>query len=376
MQRTTTFKISLAVVALSMVVALAAMAGEYHFGGTLKCAECHTMHASQGHDYNTGGTTVGPTGDFPQAALGTGVPHEFLLRDEENALCLSCHNSQSFAPDVLEANTGSTIRQAGALNLGGTAPYETWNGHTLGSENDIPGGGTGSAIEGGLLCISCHNAHGYQGGDATTDIKGNLVASAYRNLVSYGPYGGAKAVSYSIGTGAGPDNTKDVYLRQWTSGQMVNYDVSKMDLNEPVSTDSGMGAWCGQCHGEFHGTVESENIGGTVAAGHFKRHPTAGVDIGDLGGGHSNLSRFGGHRNRLKVMDPNGDWGDDAVGDPWLDANADLTATCITCHKAHGNKNAFGLIYMLGTGATVDEEGDDGDNPTQMCQQCHVQGAH
>jgi nitrate reductase cytochrome c-type subunit len=53
-----------------------------------------------------------------------------------------------------------------------------------------------------------------------------------------------------------------------------------------------------------------------------------------------------------------------------------LTPTCTTCHKAHGNQNPYGLIYLKGTGA-VTEEGD-ADGQTEglrtMCKQCHSQG--
>jgi hypothetical protein len=45
----------------------------------------------------------------------------------------------------------------------------------------------------------------------------------------------------------------------------------------------------------------------------------------------------------------------------------------MSCHKAHGNQNSFGLIYMSGTG-TVTEEGDDGVQAKDLCKQCHVQG--
>jgi hypothetical protein len=41
--------------------------------------------------------------------------------------------------------------------------------------------------------------------------------------------------------------------------------------------------------------------------------------------------------------------------------------------KGHGNQNAFGLIYMLGTG-TVTEQGDDGVDARNMCRQCHGMG--
>lgn len=45
----------------------------------------------------------------------------------------------------------------------------------------------------------------------------------------------------------------------------------------------------------------------------------------------------------------------------------------MSCHKAHGNRNPFGLIFMTGTGATVTEDGDGGVYK-DLCRQCHTQG--
>ena len=41
----------------------------------------------------------------------------------------------------------------------------------------------------------------------------------------------------------------------------------------------------------------------------------------------------------------------------WLGtgANTTVTLSCMSCHKAHGNKNAFGLIFMKGTGTRTEE---------------------
>ena len=51
----------------------------------------------------------------------------------------------------------------------------------------------------------------------------------------------------------------------------------------------------------------------------------------------------------------------------------DVTPSCFSCHKAHGNKNPFGLIYMSGTG-TVTEQGDTGGRALEdLCRQCHSQ---
>ena len=49
---------------------------------------------------------------------------------------------------------------------------------------------------------------------------------------------------------------------------------------------------------------------------------------------------------------------------------------CLTCHKAHGNKHAYGLIWPLnGTAEIATTNFEDGDGPTfqALCKTCHPQ---
>jgi hypothetical protein len=115
-------------VALALIVPVAALAGDYHKGVTLNCAECHLMHGSQAHGYNANGTGIFTT-------IGGAPPYDYLLRNHINELCLTCHDNQTFAPDVMEANGGTAPtngRLAGALNMTNVAPYYDATGHTLG----------------------------------------------------------------------------------------------------------------------------------------------------------------------------------------------------------------------------------------------------
>ena len=337
--------------ALAIVpIALAsqAVAGDYHNGLTLRCAQCHVMHFSQSHGYNPDGS-----GNFGN--LGAGGPFTYLLRDEINNLCLSCHDNAGFAPDVLGVvNTGNeagSVRLGGYLNrLGveGLAP----TGHTLDSTEVAPGSDPPWSNPDGFNCTDCHHQHGYAG-------FGHPTGSQYRNLTS-GPGNGSGAfVTYNNTAHGTNDLTRDVFERMSDA-----YDISQVDWNEPDPTDSAIGNWCGGCHNNFHGTVGSIEIGGNTTSGHFLRHPDGGVDIGAIGGGHSSLTQFQSHANRVKVMSTSGDWMN----------GTDVTPTCISCHKAHGNGNAFGLIYMKGSG-TVTENGDDGTQLENLCAQCHVQAA-
>jgi hypothetical protein len=339
--------------ALVFVMVGAATAGDYHSGATLNCAECHVMHGSQQHGYNSDGT--GLTVD-----IGAAEPYEFLLRNHINELCLTCHDNQTFAPDVLGANGGVVYpdghgRQAGALNRDNVAPYHDETGHTLGSM-DIAPGGTWSN-EDGLNCINCHTQHGRTFSSASIP--------QYRNLsVTTG-------VSYAIGTN---DVTKDVFER--VSSGASHYDIYNIDFNEPDPTGSAMGAYCMNCHTTFHGnsTDPDMRVQTGPAGQEWLRHPTADANIGALGGGHSQIGTrgWGGRAYRTQVMSPTGNWGTQGTAFGASGSPTDLTPSCFTCHKAHGNQNAFGLIYPTGA-EMIDEEGD-GTNAKNLCKQCHSQG--
>jgi hypothetical protein len=247
----------------------------------------------------------------------------------------------------------------GHLNRTGVGLEPT--GHTLDSLTEAPGSdpawkpedenGTGK----GLNCINCHHQHAYAGG-----------GNAYRNLrmnPGNAPFLGALVTSNDTTPGVN-DPAKDVFQRQ-----VKAYDEADMDWNEPDTAGSAIGNFCGGCHTNFHGTPGDANIGGTPDGTSFSaliRHPVAGVDIGDIGGGHSSLGVYNAHTNKVKVMSSVGVW--DPAGD-------DVTPTCISCHKAHGNGNAFGLIYRSGTGLLTENGDANGSQLENLCGQCHVQAA-
>lgn len=340
-----------------------AYAGDYHHGASLKCQDCHTMHHSQQHGYNGDGG-----GNWTSLS---GTPHEFLLRNDVNDLCLTCHDGQAFAPDVLHDNVNGFVRSAGALNEVGDASsmnYAEENGHTLGMVQVAPGGAFIDST--GLKCTNCHAAHG-----ANTD-----EVSTYRNLGGWG----------TAAQGVGPNAAYNIWITYtrndvegandgsaWayelnSSGVSANhYGVSGVAFNEVDQTKSAYGSFCKACHTNFHGDVAGSELGGVLVGGvyeEFVRHPTNGVNIGGVGGGHSDLALFTGHTNHVPVMSPTARQPADAY------SSTEVTPSCMSCHKGHGNKNAFGLIFMSGTG-TVTEEGDDGTQVRDLCAQCHGQAA-
>lgn len=325
-------------IGLVLVWGAAALAGDYHSGGTLICSDCHIMHASQSHGYNADGTGTIPPYDNANA-------HEFLLRNSVTELCLGCHDGQAGIADVMYTNVNGDIRAGGALNMPGSGNAPT--GHTMGSTDVAPGGTFANAD--GFTCTDCHQQHGYNPG-----------GNPYRNL-HYSP-GGQLAypgviVDYATGTN---DLTRDVF--QAVDSGANHYAWDNVSFNEPDITGSAYADYCKACHTDFHGARGSANMGGSTGT-NWLRHPNAHIDIGAAGGGHSSLAVFQGHTNQVKVMSATG---------MWDGSNSDLTPSCMSCHKAHGNQNAFGLIFMSGTG-TVTEEGDGGAGAQDLCGQCHVQ---
>ena len=333
---------------LSTLLALAALpavsrAGDFHIGDTKKCSDCHVVHLASvpGFDGGKSEVDVGP-----------------LLKKDINNLCLSCHDDSPRAVDVLGTNMGrhrGIVRQAGFLSrvgLGGSPA----GGHTLDSLETAPGSdppwkpGDENRGGGGLNCVNCHQSHG------TMETYRNLRPDAGNNRGLEG------LVTYNHGHPGSNDLTRDVFVRR-----TGNYDEAAVDFNEPNQLDSAMGRFCAGCHNEFHGrpgdprTVGGERGGNSFSK--FLRHPDAGVNLGKgRADQSSSLERFASHRTRVKVMSEVG---------VWSNPGPDVTPTCISCHKAHGNSNAFGLIYRSGHGRPTENGDTAGNSLEHLCGQCH-----
>ena len=335
------------VAVLALGLASVAWAGDWHVSGTLVCSDCHVAHYSQQHSL-FGSGLVGVT------PLGGSGPYALLLRNDPNLLCLSCHNNNTIAPDVFGDNNGklgSPDRSAGALNsgsvfLGNDPGYGDFDGHTLWSTAAAPGGTWNHATI-GLECVDCHSAHGSATQFRNLRTSTRSTSNFYNKFLTYVP-GGANIA------------TRDVWLKN-----IHEYNTDDVAYNEPVTTASAYGNWCAACHTVFHGSSLSTDM---MVGGSWVRHPTADVNLTS-----SRLRQYltgtsdstGTRANRVRVMDSNGLWG---VG------SANMTPSCFSCHKSHGNKNGFGLIFMAGNGSTVTEEGDGGAY-RDLCRQCHTQGA-
>jgi hypothetical protein len=389
------------VLAILTLVAIPALAGEWHTGQSNLCADCHTMHNSMSHAWDgVSAVTVGTPSADGNWVAAAGPAGDFLLKAADpNALCLACHDNQTFAPDVVGAAktaNDATNRAAGYLNE--TTDAVTHTGHTLGALVDAPGDAVANLYTPdathGLQCINCHTQHGRAG------IYRNLGPRTNNNMPLYALNGQQPRDMVGQPTdlaGATGSATIDVFINlpgAYTpnvSNFAALYETANIQyLKRAVLTDgveNRTGTQCASCHGDFHGAVDGADIGGeatTPAAGYtsayeqFNRHPVGNVLMGSVGGGHSDpvATRYANAASvsRVKV------YADDQTD------FTDATPGCVSCHKAHGNGQPFGLIFANRTVAGMTEEGTMAANPTPtgadtaiaqraLCGQCHRQGS-
>jgi hypothetical protein len=358
------------IVAIAAVgLAATANAGDYHKRESLRCSECHTMHASRAHDMQGAALTT-------DALPDPGNAHrKLLVNNGTNQTCLACHDGKSGVPDVVGAAAAGTsaatgTRSAGALNslvVGHTdAAYSDYMGHTLGSANPPPGfvGVYAPTPVENFNCANCHAVHG-------SGAYRNLGLSSYMGLEgmafdgtnpftavgpTYNPVDqvtGARAVT---AFDPGRDVTITAAARSYTTAT-VQFGVGSAN----TTARNGMNAYCAVCHGNFHGDANTrDQIGGID----FIRHPTSAIPRAVGAGGNGLLLGT----NTTALVRPA--WTVDASG------TGAFEAACLSCHKGHGNQQGYGLIYPNAAAANVDMENGDGlkTNVRSLCITCHPMG--
>ncbi len=320
---------------LSGVVALLgapAGAGLYHTQNAGTCRDCHNSVAS------------GNDGPVLIACLISSTPRpDSFIPTDANQTCLECHSGRGGngdGPSVVSGGSATVIRQAGFLN-GPSGSGHT--GHTLGITEPAPGG-TWTPGPQGLRCTDCHNPHG--------DLD------QYRNLVLRpGKATEDRRVTFLLA--ATNDIRKDVWIHADPSGP-GKHDARAIRFNQPLAGRSAYTEWCGGCHPAF---LESSGAPGAGGATGWKRHPTGDIRIGGGPRRHSSFGRYAGLANRVPALSASGTW-----------PAPDNTPSCMSCHKAHGNGNPFGLLYMAGQGQLTENGDSQGKTYVDLCHQCHTHG--
>ncbi|HUK36852.1 MAG TPA: cytochrome c3 family protein [Vicinamibacterales bacterium] len=365
MRRLAVFSVFLLIIAAPVIAQ-----DNFHYATNMNCSDCHSMHASA-HNNLTDGTAItlprtppsqnqaGINPYYPAPNPGTG--RESLLKADD--VCESCHKDQTFAPDEYGDNVNGYVRSAGGIRTGSVG-----GGHLIGTTNRPPGYNPGS--NGGfdpfpagtaLECVTCHSPHG---------------AKNFRNLVghNYSALPGYSSAALSISETKGAFNAAtdvtilggDSYV--FGSGNLATYygrdSIVYAKAASPivwngVTSSNHYDQFCGTCHYNFHGSgpagVHGAGGDATVSDGTaFVKHPTGVVTIGSF----SNATLA----SNLKVYQAA------AAANAATDSPG-----CISCHKAHGNNNPFGLIFPTSKGKDKTEEGDGGAY-RNLCQACHGMG--
>lgn len=299
---------------LPLAVAVAALAFmgtpalAFHDGGVAHCNGCHTMHASADNPADT------PTGNA------------FLLKQSNSTdTCTRCHNvsygntwgTSVDAPGLVYGGGQFVFLLEDNLNDGhaGSDPARWIPGHQAGHNVISPDKGTiadpvnsmapgGSYLAAFMHCTSCHDPHG-QGGHFRI-----LYGAPYSPKAMGYPYTFVNPAPEAVGiswSGSSPGETNS---------------------NHPAY-NSGMSAWCGNCHGDFHG-------GGSPAV---LRHPT-GVGVGGTiaanygvynGTGHYDGDPTLSYLSLVAFEDP-------AVTTTSTDGpSSSSRVMCLTCHRAHAS---------------------------------------
>jgi len=300
----------------------------FHDADHLICNKCHTMHASE-----DGVLPTMPGDSDPMAGPN---PH-LLYKAEVTDLCLVCHGgdlNSTGAPIVLTVD--GTMGGVNYPRLPGGDFYypknDSHNGHSpggtvIGSDSILtqsPGGVFSSADE---ICTSCHDPHG------------GSPANDYRLLkLKPGDWTGADLEVTGLEAHPGSDEGS-------SGGSQPGHSIS----NTIPGYYSGFSAWCGACHGVFHGSeLTDPDVGNNTD---WLRHPTDRILDTEIAGNYSPTSTY--------------DWEypiEDVNSNEIVDSTDEVF--CLSCHRAHGTP------YSNSTRWYNDAPSGSGTG----CSKCHAKG--
>ncbi len=311
----------------------------YHNGETLMCSDCHTMHASMQHNY--AGTSAGE-GNISSFPWTTTANPQLLKYSDPLDLCLSCHDGLVGAPDVVNSDINGLAERSGGFF--DEPAIVSAHGHDLG--RNLPSGGSnlcvrchwGAPEDKRVTCIDCHSAHG-NGNPRNVQWASDPAGTPPFGL--FNPAGMTGLTKYErANTGYGTAN--DITMREQTN-------------------------MCIDCHHTFSGAYYTDNDGDGIHERHpsydSERSHTNSIDQGSMRGttnpAHWDGGVGQGFTGTLRVpFVTNGalDYASSTVVDAGTNG-----VFCLSCHKAHGSANAFGLVWTVNGG--IDNLG---------CDQCHL----
>jgi hypothetical protein len=333
--------VSIGILAFFVTNALA-----FHDHGVAHCNGCHTMHNSENNQL------VDP--DSPN-----GNPY-LLIDGTPTDVCLSCHATGSgevWGDDPLNPPT-----EHGAGNFCFVAEDNINDGHN-GAMNPIPGsysvhnliapsmGGVADPVNatspGGdypstsLGCSSCHDPHGNEHFRMLYGI-GHVEAGDYTFMAP-----SPDAVGLNI-HGAGESQSNHTAYR------------------------SGMSAWCGNCHGDFHdnSTQLIHPSGSAMGASIAQTYNLYNGTVDQTGGSQATAYLPQVAFEALGMTT-------DSTGGP----TATSQVSCVTCHRAHGSSGPnigrwdFNVTFLhedgVESGSYQIPDPYNNLNQRSLCNKCH-----
>lgn len=317
------------------------------------CANCHTMHNSQG------GAPVFGDGSVQQPALLTNT-------------CYGCHSGDNVAggmPMVFNAtptepfymDTGTEFDHK--TLAGGSFSWAEGNpltGHNViglaAPEYRTPPGGTrtfGPGPETALTCAGTYGCHGDL--SVASDIL--AIYQTHHAAEQTQPMDGSSLVkSYRLLNGIAGYEDPDYEFTVSSSDHNQYKGVARGEDTDPGTSISHS---CAVCHGNFHSGAGDAGIAGASFASPWLRHP---VDYamgltGEYGG-------YGGSGvNAYNVATPLGS-NDVTTRKDVVSGAGNAIIVCVTCHRAHGSPYDYSLRWNYLSWPT---EGHNG------CGDCHTE---
>ena len=315
--------------------------GTFHNGLTLQCAQCHVMHASKQHPLS-GEASPDPFGPYPQNF----TPATSLLKASDPvALCLTCHDNFPGVPDVVGADiNGLTQRSAGFFDLPGVSNPR---GHKL---------DYGLSIKNSDLCNRCH-------------FVGTFATAAVSCIDCHNPHGNGKVRNLQWASWPGGEPDFGLYDNGATG--LAKYEAANIGYGDPGNgLTYEVTNMCNDCHHVFTGAYYNDPDGN----GWHNLHPsydsergnTNSISQGQTRGttdpAHWSAGSGVGFASTPRVPFVNhlaADYASSRVVDPTVNG-----VFCLSCHKAHGDGNSFGLVWDPASGKTA-----------EGCDQCHAKSA-
>jgi predicted CXXCH cytochrome family protein len=360
-------KLSLIILAATLLIGMSGMAYAFHSGGVAECEGCHSMHSPK-----SGGSFL-------------------LVGVDQSSTCLTCHQgANDTGPSSYHISTADSKLTPGLAPLqrtpggdfgwlkktytysytSGTPPVTTnyteegaIHGHNIvagdfgyladSRNTEAPGG---SFASGQLACNSCHDPHGQY-----RRLPSGLIAKTGAPIKASGSYNGAAGANEPTATEAvgvyrllaGPGYTKGGVTFTGVPAAKSPSTYNQSEVTNQVRVAYGValtgghstwGNWCGTCHTGMHTTGGNyvhpvdQNLGSTIA-GLYNTYVKSGDMTGLKVSAFTSLVPFAtssGNYIDLAVLASNS--GASLAGPETVDQ-----VNCMSCHRAH----ASGFLHSL-----------------------------